>query len=108
MKNSKIHPKSYDYIIVGAGSAGAIVAARLSEDPDINVLLLEAGPEDNAYWSKIPLGFAKIIFNEKYMWRNHKTEPEPELKGREFPLPHGKMVGGSSAVNGLVHIRGQV
>ncbi len=102
MKN----PESYDYIIVGAGSAGAIVAARLSEDPDTEVLLLEAGPEDNSHWSKIPLGFAKILFNEKYMWLNHETEPEPGLKNKQYPLPHGKLIGGSSAINGLVHVRG--
>lgn len=70
------------------------------------MLLVEAGPEDRSYWSRIPLGFAKIIFNEKYMWRNHVTEGEPELDGRSFPLPHGKLVGGSSAINGLVHVRG--
>ncbi|WP_218089771.1 GMC family oxidoreductase [Rhodohalobacter halophilus] len=96
----------YDYIIVGAGSAGAIVAARLSEDPDKEVLLLEAGPEDNSYWSKIPLGFAKILFNEKYMRWNHQTENEPGLKNNTYPLPHGKLLGGSSAINGLVHVRG--
>lgn len=97
---------AFDYIVVGAGSAGAIVAARLSEDPAVQVLLLEAGPEDRSYWSRIPLGFAKILFNERYMWLNHVTEPEPELAGRSFPLPHGKLVGGSSAINGLVHVRG--
>jgi len=98
--------KKYDYIIVGAGSAGAIVAARLSEDPKTEVLLLEAGPEDTSYWSRIPLGFAKILFNDKYMWRQHITEPEPELKNKQYPLPHGKLIGGSSSINGVVHVRG--
>ncbi|MBN2732450.1 MAG: GMC family oxidoreductase N-terminal domain-containing protein [Balneolaceae bacterium] len=98
--------KTYDYVVVGAGSAGAIVATRLSEDPDKEVLLLEAGPEDDSYWSKIPLGFAKILFIDKYMWRNHQTEPEPGLKNKQYPLMHGKLLGGSSAVNGLVHVRG--
>jgi choline dehydrogenase len=98
--------EAYDYIVVGAGSAGAIVATRLTEEPNTRVLLLEAGPEDRSYWSRIPLGFAKILFNEKYMWRDHVTEPEPELNGRSFPLPHGKLVGGSSAINGVVHVRG--
>ena len=98
--------ETYDYVVVGAGSAGAIVATRLTEDPGTRVLLLEAGPEDRSYWSRIPLGFAKILFNDKYMWRNHMTEPEPHLDGRSFPLPHGKLVGGSSAINGLVHARG--
>lgn len=98
--------ETYDYVVVGARSAGAIVATRLTEDPGTRVLLLEAGPEDKSYWSRIPLGFAKILFMEKYMWRNHMTEPEPHLDGRSFPLPHGKLVGGSSAINGLVHARG--
>ncbi len=100
------HTSRHDYIVVGAGSAGAIVASRLSEDPDTSVLLLEAGPEDRSYWSRIPLGFAKILFDKRYMWWDHATDPEPELKDRTFPLPHGKLVGGSSAINGLVHVRG--
>ena len=98
--------EEYDYIVVGAGTAGAIVATRLTEDPNTTVLLLVAGPEDRSYWSRIPLGFAKIIFDEKYMWRKHMTEPEPHLHNRSFPLPHGKLIGGSSAINGLVHVRG--
>lgn len=99
-------PTSYDYVVVGAGSAGAIVAARLTEDPDTSVLLIEAGPEDKSIWSRVPLGFAKIIFDQDYMWWSHTTEPEPGLNNKQYPLPHGKVVGGSSAINGLVHVRG--
>jgi choline dehydrogenase len=107
MKDSRIQSDfdSYDYIIVGAGSAGAIVATRLSEDPNVKVLLLEAGPKNNSYWSKIPLGFAKIIFMKNYMWWKQQSEPEPGLNDRQFPLLHGKIIGGSSSVNGLVHVR---
>ncbi|TGN95688.1 GMC family oxidoreductase [Burkholderia sp. USMB20] len=95
----------YDYIVVGAGSAGAIVATRLTEDPATKVLLLEAGPEDTSYWSKVPIGFAKILNDARFIW-NYETWPEPGLNGRRFPLPHGKVVGGSSSVNGLVFTRG--
>src|SRR4051812_17158745 len=99
-------PRQFDYIVVGAGSAGSIVASRLSEDSRNQVLLVEAGPEDRSLWSRIPLGFAKILFDHKYTSWDYQTEPEQELKGRRYALPYGKLVGGSSAINGLVHVRG--
>jgi choline dehydrogenase len=95
-----------DYVIVGGGSAVAIVAARLAEDPNSTVCVLEAGPENTSYWSRVPLGFAKILFNPKYMWLDWKTQPDASLGGTVYGLPHGKLLGGSSAINGLVHVRG--
>lgn len=97
--------EEYDYIVVGAGSAGAIVAAKLSEDPRSRVLLIEAGPDDTSHWTRVPLGFGKVLFDPRYMWY-HKTGEEPGLGGRVLDLPHGKLVGGSSAINGLQYARG--
>jgi choline dehydrogenase len=96
---------SYDYIIVGAGSAGAVLAARLSEDPNVQVLLLEAGTADTGVWMKIPVGYAKNFANPKHNWM-YFTDPEPYLDGRTMFAPRGKALGGSSAINGLVYIRG--
>ncbi|OAV63051.1 choline dehydrogenase [Enteractinococcus helveticum] len=96
----------FDYVVVGGGTAGAVVASRLTEDPKVSVLLLEAGPENNSYWSKVPLGFAKILFKPKYMWLDWKTQPDTSLGGKTYALPHGKVLGGSSSINGLVHVRG--
>lgn len=97
--------QSYDYIVVGAGSAGAVVASRLSEDPRNRVLLLEAGPASH-FWARIPIGFAKLIANPAANWL-YSSEPEPNTNGRRLPVPRGRILGGSSAINGLAFVRGQ-
>jgi choline dehydrogenase-like flavoprotein len=96
----------FDYIIVGAGSAGCILANRLSADPANRVLLLEAGMEDRTIWMKVPFGYAYTIGDERYDW-NFKTSPEPELRNRQIIHPRGKALGGSSSINGLFQVRGQ-
>ncbi|HEY7943453.1 MAG TPA: choline dehydrogenase [Casimicrobiaceae bacterium] len=96
----------YDYIIVGAGSAGCVLANRLSADGRHSVLLLEAGPPDNYPWIHIPIGYAKTMFNPRYNWCFH-TEPDPGMNGRRIYWPRGKTLGGSSSINGLICVRGQ-
>ena len=95
-----------DYVVVGAGSAGCVLANRLSERVDCEVMLLEAGPPDSYLWIHIPIGYAKTMFNPKYNWM-FKTDPEPEMKQRQVYWPRGKTLGGSSSINGLVYVRGQ-
>jgi choline dehydrogenase len=95
-----------DYVIVGAGSAGCALANRLSADGRHSVLLLEAGPRDTYPWLHIPIGYAKTMFNPKVNWC-FATEPEPGMHGRRIYWPRGKTLGGSSAINGLIAIRGQ-
>lgn len=97
---------TYDYIVVGAGTAGCAVASRLSEDPSKSVLLVEAGGSDRNLWIHIPAGYYRTIFNPKYSWQ-FKTEPQPSLNGRQLNWPRGKVLGGSGAINGLVYVRGQ-
>ena len=96
---------SYDYIIVGAGSAGCVLANRLTEDPRTNVLLLEAGGSDRHPFIQIPLGLGKLWQNRMFDW-GYDTEPEAQLDNREIPLRRGKVVGGSSSVNVMVYTRG--
>jgi choline dehydrogenase len=97
---------SYDYIIVGAGTAGCVLANRLSADPNVSVLLLEAGGKDNYIWTKIPVGYLYCIGNPKVDW-GFKTEPEPGLNGRAIDYPRGKVLGGCSSINGMIYMRGQ-
>ena len=97
---------SYKYIIVGAGSAGCVLAEGLSKDPSNSVLLIEAGPSDNYHLIKMPLGASSLFKNKKYGWC-YETEQETHLNNRTINWPRGKTLGGSSSINGMVYIRGQ-
>ncbi len=98
--------KQFDYIVVGAGSAGCVLANRLSENPDHSVLLLEAGGRDINPWIHVPVGYFKTMHNPGTDWC-YQTEPDPGLNGRSIKWPRGKVLGGSSSINGLIYIRGQ-
>jgi choline dehydrogenase len=98
--------EEFDYIVVGAGSAGCVLAGRLSEDPATRVLLLEAGPPDRSLWIHLPIGYGKTMWSPIYNWR-FETDPDPNMNGRRIYWPRGKTLGGSSAINGLIYIRGQ-
>ena len=97
---------NFDYIIIGAGSAGCVLANRLTENPNNKVLLIEAGGNDSYPWIHIPVGYYKTMHNPKTDWC-YKTEPDETMENRSIPYPRGKTLGGSSSINGLLYIRGQ-
>ncbi|MEM6492455.1 MAG: GMC family oxidoreductase N-terminal domain-containing protein, partial [Pseudomonadota bacterium] len=97
---------SFDYVIVGGGTAGCVLANRLSADPGTRVLLLEAGGRDNYHWIHIPVGYLYCMGNPRTDWR-FKTEPEPGLNGRALNYPRGRVLGGCSSINGMIYMRGQ-
>jgi len=98
-------PRTYDYIVIGAGSSGAVVASRLTEDKDTSVLLLEAGSYDRHRFQLMPLAFLKVAQSASFNW-NYETEPEPGLLNRRLPIPRGKVLGGTSSINAMICIRG--
>ncbi len=101
-----LQPKvEYDYIIVGAGSAGCILAERLSASGEFSVLLLEAGGTDNHPWFKMPMGYGKLYYNPRYNWMYYTT-PQAELDNRNLYVPRGKVRGGSGAINAMIYVRG--
>src|SRR5579859_4169222 len=104
--NNNNEASEFDYVIVGAGSAGCVLANRLSANGKHSVLLLEAGPKDSNIWIHVPIGYGKL-FKEKTVNWMYQTEPEPGLHGRQVFQPRGKVLGGSSSINGLLYVRGQ-
>jgi choline dehydrogenase len=101
-----VSPGQADYIVIGAGSAGCVLANRLSADGRHRLLLLEAGPRDRSPWIHLPIGYGKTMFHPVYNWGFH-TDPEPQMHGRRIYWPRGRGLGGSSSINGLIFVRGQ-
>jgi choline dehydrogenase len=98
-------PETYDYIVTGAGSAGCVLASRLSESGRYKVLLLEAGGKDSSFWIHVPMGYAKTFVDARVNWK-FESEPEKELNGRTMYQPRGKVLGGTSSINGMIYMRG--
>ncbi|KMZ12146.1 Choline dehydrogenase [Candidatus Burkholderia humilis] len=105
-QNARKLEGEFDYIIVGAGTAGCVLANRLTEDPDVNVLLLEAGGKDDYHWIHIPVGYLYCIGNPRTDWL-YKTQAEAGLNGRALSYPRGRVLGGCSSINGMIYMRGQ-
>ncbi|HUQ11081.1 MAG TPA: GMC family oxidoreductase N-terminal domain-containing protein [Steroidobacteraceae bacterium] len=101
-----MNDSAFDFVIIGAGTAGCLLANRLSADPNCRVLLVEAGGTDDYHWIHIPVGYLRCIGNPRTDWR-FRTEPEPGLGGRDILYPRGKVLGGSSSINGMIYMRGQ-
>ena len=97
--------ETYDFIVTGAGSAGCVLAARLSENGRHKVLLLEAGGRDNHFWIHVPMGYAKTFVDPRVNWM-FESEPEKELNNRTMYQPRGKVLGGTSSINGMIYMRG--
>ena len=98
--------ETFDYVIVGAGTAGCVLANRLSEQADVKVCLIEAGPDDTHPFIHIPAAVAAAIGTQALNWR-FLTVPQPNLAGRRIPIPRGHVVGGSGSITGMVYYRGQ-
>lgn len=96
----------FDYVIVGGGAAGCVLAARLAERPGVTICLLEAGPGDRDPWLHIPAGFIKVVFGSRYTW-GFQTEPGPHIDGRRLSAIQGRVLGGSASINGMIYVRGQ-
>src|SRR3984957_11627151 len=105
MSESRKELGKFDYVIIGAGSAGCVLANRLSADPSIRVCLLEAGGKDSHPWIHIPVGYFFNFDHPRADWR-YRTQPEPGLNGRVLKYPRGRVLGGTSSINGMVYIRG--
>jgi choline dehydrogenase len=95
----------FDVVVVGAGSAGCVVSARLTDNPKITLCVIEAGGRDRNLWIHLPVGFGKVVPDPRINW-GYATEPEPGLGGRSIIWPRGKVLGGSGSINGLVFLRG--